>query len=84
MRREEEEEGEKEKGENERRVRGLIYRAGRTNSRCENRGGRKMDKRRYGCLDFRRVSKERDLLRFGFCEALIAGDVTVGYRDFRR
>ena len=51
-RHEEEEEGEKEKGENERRARGLIYRAGRTNGRRENRGGRKMDKRRRRRLDF--------------------------------
>ena len=34
---EEEEEGEKEKGENERRVQGLIYKARRTNDRRENR-----------------------------------------------
>ena len=50
---------------------------------CENRGDRKMDVRQRGRLNFRRVSKERDLLRFGFYITLIADDVMLGYRNFR-
>ena len=40
VRREEEEECEKERGENERRDQGLIYKTGRTCDKRENRGGR--------------------------------------------
>ena len=52
MRREEEEESEKERGENERRVQGLIYKTGRTNDRRENRGGRKWISDGAGALVF--------------------------------
>ena len=39
----EEEEGEKARGENEKRTRGLIYRTRRISGRRENRGDKEMD-----------------------------------------
>ena len=50
----------------------------------EKQGAQGMIIQRFGRLDFRGVSKERDLLRFGLCVVLIAGDVTAGYHNPRR
>ena len=43
-----------------------------------------MDMCPHGHLDFRRVGKERDLLRLGLCVVLIAGDIMAGYHNFWR
>ena len=55
--RKEEEESEKERGENERRVRGLIYKTRRTNNMRENRGGRKWISDGAGASIFRGTIK---------------------------
>ena len=63
---------------------GPIYKAGKISGMCGNRGNNKMDLWRRGRLDFQRVIKEKDLLKFGPCVVLITGDVTAPYRNFRR
>src|SRR4051812_36060699 len=72
------------KGGNERGTCGPIYKGRRISGMRENRGDTKRDVRRRGRLDFWRVSKERNLLRFGFCVVLLTGDVTTGYQNFQR
>ena len=62
-RREEEEEGEKAKGENEKWARGSIYKAGRINGMHENRGDKKTDMWRRGRLNFQRIGKEKYLIK---------------------